>query len=58
MGHGLQRLTRTHRGKLSVVIPEGMTRPVISIVAAKFATKCNSVCAQPLEGIQKSTSIV
>jgi hypothetical protein len=41
MGYGLQRLTRARRDKLPVVIPEGMTRPVIPIVAAKFATKCN-----------------
>jgi hypothetical protein len=41
MGHGLQRLTRAHHGKLPVVILEGMTRPVVPIVAAKFATECN-----------------
>jgi hypothetical protein len=41
MGHGLQRLTRAHRGKLPVLIPEGMTRPIIPIVTAKFATECN-----------------
>jgi hypothetical protein len=41
MGHGLQRLTRARRCKLLIVIPEGMTRPVIPIVAAKFATECN-----------------
>jgi hypothetical protein len=41
MGHGLQRLTQAHRGKLLVVIPEGMTRPVVPIIAAKFATECN-----------------
>jgi hypothetical protein len=41
MGHGLQRLTRAHRGKLPVDIPEGMTSPVIPIVVAKFATECN-----------------
>jgi hypothetical protein len=41
MGYGIQRLTRAHHGKLSVVIPEGMTRPVVPIVAAKFTTKCN-----------------
>jgi hypothetical protein len=41
MGHGLQRLTRARHGKLPVVIPEGMTRPVIPIVATKFATECN-----------------
>jgi hypothetical protein len=41
MGHGLQRLTRAHRGKIPVVIPEGITRHAVAIVAAKFATKCN-----------------
>jgi hypothetical protein len=41
MRHGLQRLTRARRGKLPVVKPEGMTRPVIPIVVAKFATECN-----------------
>jgi hypothetical protein len=41
MGHGPQRLTRARHGKLPVVIPEGMTRPVVPIVAAKFATECN-----------------
>jgi hypothetical protein len=41
MGHGLQRLTRAHRGKLPVVIPEGMIRPVVPIIAVKFATDCN-----------------
>jgi hypothetical protein len=39
MGHGLQRLTRACRGKLLVVIPEGITRPVVPIVVAKFATE-------------------
>jgi hypothetical protein len=43
MGHGLQRLARAHRGKLPVVIPEGMTRTVIPIVAAKFASEYNIV---------------
>jgi hypothetical protein len=43
MGHGLHRFTRAHRGKLPVVIPEGMTRPVIPIVAVKFATECSIV---------------
>jgi hypothetical protein len=41
MGHDLQRLTQAHCGKLSVVIPEGMTRPIVPIVAAKFATECS-----------------
>jgi hypothetical protein len=41
MGHGLQRLTQAQRGKLPVVIIEGMTRPIVPIVAAKFVTECN-----------------
>jgi hypothetical protein len=43
MGHGLQRLTRAYCGKLPVPIPEGMARPVVPIVAARFATECNIV---------------
>ncbi|TVU39695.1 hypothetical protein EJB05_13128, partial [Eragrostis curvula] len=41
MGKGLQKMSRARRGKLAIVIPEGKTRPVSPIVAAKFATKCN-----------------
>jgi len=41
MGHGLQRMNRSRRGKLPVVITEGRIRPVVPIVAAKFATECN-----------------
>jgi hypothetical protein len=41
MGHGFQRLNRAHCGKLPVVISEGMTRPVIPIVAGKFTTEYN-----------------
>jgi hypothetical protein len=41
MGHGLQILTQAHRGKLPVVIPQGMTSHVVPIIAAKFATECN-----------------
>jgi hypothetical protein len=41
MGLGLQRLTRARHGKLPVVIPEGVTWPVVPIVAATFATECN-----------------
>jgi hypothetical protein len=41
MEHGLQRLARAHHGKLPVVITEGMIRPVIPIVAAKYAIECN-----------------
>ena len=41
MGHGLERMSRSHRGKLSVVIPEGHIRPLVPLVAAKYATECN-----------------
>ncbi|TVU40631.1 hypothetical protein EJB05_14100 [Eragrostis curvula] len=41
MGKGLQKLSRARRGKLSVNIPEGRIRPVVPLVAAKFATECN-----------------
>jgi hypothetical protein len=41
MGHGLQRLTQASHGKLPIVIPKGMTRPIVPIVAAKFAIECN-----------------
>ncbi|KAG2640650.1 hypothetical protein PVAP13_2KG113632 [Panicum virgatum] len=41
MGHGLQRMNLSRRGKLPVVITEGRIRPVVPIVAAKFATECN-----------------
>jgi hypothetical protein len=43
MGHVLQILTRAHRGKLPVVIPQRMTSHVVPIIAAKFATECNIV---------------
>ncbi|TVU25401.1 hypothetical protein EJB05_27896 [Eragrostis curvula] len=43
MGHGLQRMNRARRCKLPIVIPEGMTRPVVPLVAAKFATECNII---------------
>ncbi|TVU26389.1 hypothetical protein EJB05_28934 [Eragrostis curvula] len=33
MGHGLQRMNRARRSKLPVVIPEGMIRPVVPLVA-------------------------
>jgi hypothetical protein len=36
--YGTQFPTRAHHGELPVVIPKGMTRPVVPIVAAKFAT--------------------
>lgn len=41
MGHGLERINRSHRGKLPVVIPEGHIRPLVPIIAAKYATECN-----------------
>ncbi|KAL6839014.1 hypothetical protein ACP4OV_031174 [Aristida adscensionis] len=41
MGHGLQRINRAHRGKLPIIIPEGHTRPLTPVIAAKFATECN-----------------
>ena len=41
MGHGLQRINRSWRGKLPVIIQEGRIRPVVPLVAAKFATECN-----------------
>lgn len=43
MGRGLQRLNRACRGKLQVVITEGNIRPVVPLVAAKFATECNII---------------
>lgn len=41
MGHGLHRMNRSHRGKLPIVIPEGNIRPLVPLVAAKFASECN-----------------
>jgi hypothetical protein len=41
MGHGLQRMSQARRGKLPVVITEGNIRPLVPLVAAKFATECN-----------------
>jgi lipopolysaccharide biosynthesis protein len=43
MGKGLQKLSRAWCGKLPVIIPEGKIRPVVPLVAVKFATKCNIV---------------
>ncbi|BAS90110.1 Os04g0519100 [Oryza sativa Japonica Group] len=43
MGRCLQRLNRACRGKLQVVITEGNIRPVVPLVAAKFATECNII---------------
>jgi len=41
MGHGLERINRSYRGKLPVVIPGGYIRPVVPMIAAKYATECN-----------------
>ena len=41
MGHGLQRMNRSQRGKLPIVIPEGNIRPLVPGIAAKYATECN-----------------
>jgi len=41
MGHGLQRLTRAHGARLPVVITEGNKRPLVPVIAAKYATECN-----------------
>ncbi|CAD6267467.1 unnamed protein product [Miscanthus lutarioriparius] len=43
MGRGLQRLNRAHCGKLQVVITKGNIRPVVPLIAAKFATECNII---------------
>uniref|UniRef100_A0A0D9ZHR4 Uncharacterized protein n=1 Tax=Oryza glumipatula TaxID=40148 RepID=A0A0D9ZHR4_9ORYZ len=42
-GAALQRLSRSRRGKLPVVIKEGDIRPLQPVVAAKFATECNII---------------
>jgi hypothetical protein len=36
-------LNRARRGKLQVVITEGNIRPVVPLVAAKFASECNYI---------------
>lgn len=41
MGHGLARLNRSLHSKLPIVIPEGHIRPLVPIIAAKYATQCN-----------------
>ena len=41
MGHGLHRMNRAMRGKLHIVIPRWRIRPLVPLVAAKFATECN-----------------
>ncbi|RLM74790.1 hypothetical protein C2845_PM15G02810 [Panicum miliaceum] len=41
MGHGLQKMSRSHCGKLSVAITEGNIRPLVRLIAPKYATECN-----------------
>ena len=41
MGHGLNRMNRSHRAKLPIVIPEGQIRHVVPFIAAKYATEIN-----------------
>jgi hypothetical protein len=41
MGYGLHRMNRAMHGRLQVAILEGRTRPVVPLIAAKFATECN-----------------
>ena len=41
MGHGLNRMNRSHRGKLPIVILEGQNRPLVSLIAAKCVTEIN-----------------
>ena len=41
MGHGLNRINRSHRGKLPIVIEEGQIRPLVPFIAAKYATEIN-----------------
>ena len=41
MGHGLERINRSCRGKLPVVIPGGYIRHVVPMIVAKYATECN-----------------
>ncbi|CAM0146362.1 unnamed protein product [Urochloa decumbens] len=41
MGHGLERLTRARGGKLPIIITEGNIRPLVPVIAAKYATECN-----------------
>ena len=35
------RINRSHRGKLPIVIEEGQIRPLIPFIAAKYATEIN-----------------
>jgi hypothetical protein len=41
VGIGLDRMSRSKRGKLPVVIEPGKIRPNSMKIAAKFATECN-----------------
>ncbi|CAL5002659.1 unnamed protein product [Urochloa decumbens] len=41
MGHGLQSLTRARGSRLPIVITEGNIRPLVPLLAAKYATECN-----------------
>ncbi|CAN6333790.1 unnamed protein product, partial [Urochloa humidicola] len=41
MGHGLNRLNRSHRAKLPIIINEGQIRPLVPLIAAKYATEIN-----------------
>jgi hypothetical protein len=41
IGRGLDRMTRSKKGKVTLVIEEGKTRPRSAVIAAKFATECN-----------------
>ncbi|CAN6299923.1 unnamed protein product [Urochloa humidicola] len=41
MGHGLNRMNRAHRGKLPIIIPKGQIRPMVPLIAAKYATEIN-----------------
>ena len=41
MGHGLNRINRSHRGKLPIIILEGQNRPLVSLIAAKYVTEIN-----------------
>ncbi|KAG2583020.1 hypothetical protein PVAP13_6KG196806 [Panicum virgatum] len=41
MGHGLNGLNRSPRGKLPIVIPEGQIRPSEHFIVAKYATEIN-----------------
>jgi hypothetical protein len=41
MGHGLHRMTRARHAKMPFVITEGNIRPLLPLIAAKYATECN-----------------